>query len=140
MSNSEISIDKLIKVRHKEYNLIKDTYCPLLNETVYFNNKGFYHATHDGRGKIRGELDARMRLNLLPYIATVIKRSNQFGSPNRIIPKDDSNSKTEYELIFYELCYSLNPRKTISVILRKQGNGQLHYFSVKYTRKQNRLR
>ncbi len=140
MTDGGTPINKLIEMRHKEYNLIKDTYCPLLNEIVYFNNKGFYHATHDGRGKIRGELDARMRLHLLPYIATVIKKSNQFGSPARIIPNNSPNSKTGHELIFYELRHSLNTHKTISVILRKQGNGQLHYFSVKYARKQNRLR
>lgn len=140
MANGSISIDKLIKMRRKEYDLIKDTYCPFLNEVVHFNNKGFYHATHDGRGKIRGEPDARMRLHLLPCITTVIKKSTQFGNPARIIPKNDSNNKINCELIFYELCYKFNQHKTVSVILRKQGNGNLHYFSVRYTKKQNRPR
>ena len=58
-------LHKLIETRRQGYDSTKNVHCPFLKETVYFNSKGFFHITHDGRDRIRSELDARMRLNLL---------------------------------------------------------------------------
>lgn len=101
MKGNDMSLAELISLRRKAYETTKNIYCPLLKEVVYFNNQGFHHATHDGRGKLRIQADARMRLNLLPDINSVIATST----------------------------------KEVSVILRRVGNGRLHYFSVRYTKK-----
>jgi hypothetical protein len=133
-----VSLDKLIEIRRTKYDVTKNIYCPLLKEAVYFNNKGFRHVTHDGRGHIRTESDARMRLNLLPCINTVISRSTRFGSPPRVKPKSHPKNSTGKEVVEYELCCKFNQHKEVSVILRRIGNGRLHYYSVRYTKKQNR--
>lgn len=134
----DLPLHELIELRRKKYDATKNIYCPFLKEVVYFNNKGFYHATHDGRGKIRNPADARMRLNLLPNINTVIANSNHFGSPPRVTAKGHPNNKLGKEIVEYELAYRFNAHKEVSVIIRRIGNGRLHYFSVRYTKKQNR--
>lgn len=134
----DISLEELIKNIRQRYETTKNIYCPSLKEIVYFNNKGFRHATHDGRGHVRTEADARMRLYLLTCVNTVISRSSRFGKPPKILPKTDPENKTGKEIVFYELCHRFNQYKEVSVILRRVGNGRLHYFSVKYTRKQKR--
>ena len=135
----DLPLRKLLEIRRKSYDVVKNIYCPLLKEVVYFNNKGFYHATHDGRGKLRNPLDARMRLNLLPCINDVITRSSYYGSPPRVRAKGDPENRTGKELVEYELSYKFNQYKEVSVILRRIGNGRLHYYSVRYTsKKQNR--
>lgn len=139
MSNDDMPLGELIKLRRAKYELTKNIYCSFMKEVVYFNKDGFYHATHDGRGHIRGKLDSRMRLNLLPDINHVIENSHTFGDPPRVIPKNDIDNKTGKEIVFYKLEYKFNSRKTVAVILRRIGNGRLHYFSVMYV-KQNRPR
>lgn len=112
-----------------------------MGEVIHFNKIGFYHTTHDGRGKIRGEASSRMRLHLLPWIYRVIKKSRHYGEPPRVISKADPDNSTGQEVIFYEICYKFNGfdgKKIVSVILRRVGKGNLHYYSVRYTKKQNR--
>ena len=136
--NTDISLRDLIKIRKETYISTPNIYCPFLKEIVYFNNVGFFHATHDGRGTIRLEQDARMRLNLLVYINDVISLSTGFGSSPRVRSKGNPENRYGKEVIEYELTYQFNSRKQISVILRRVGNGRLHYYSVRYTKKQIR--
>lgn len=137
---AEIPLNELIKKRRKAYETTKNIYCPYLKEVVYFNNKGFFHATHNGKGKIRNESDSRMRLNLLTSVNTVISRSTHFGSPPRVKPKGHPENKTGKEVIEYELAYRFSKNKEVSVILRRIGNGRLHYCSVRYTNKKTGLK
>lgn len=137
-------IEKLIEKRRKKYDTTKNIYYPFLKGIVYFNNKGFRHATHDGRNRIRNKADAEMRLNLLLHINTVIQKATKYNRPPMLVPKNSQNNKAGKELTYYELYCALgrakNKRKVgIIVVLRKIGNGRLHYYSVRYaTNKQNR--
>ncbi len=129
----------LIKLRREKYNTAPNIYCPLLKEIVYFNNQGFHHATHDGRGHLRKETDARMRLNLLPDINDVIKHSNKLAKPPGVMTKSDPRNNSGKELVFYELWHKFSRNKEVIVVIRKIGNGRLHYYSVRYaSKKQNR--
>lgn len=121
--SDDTPIRVLIKLRKEKYSNTNSVYCPLLKEAVYFNNTGFFHATHDGRGKIREGPDARMRLNLLPYISDVIATSNRFGEPPRVRSKGHPENKTGKEIVEYELEHTFNKRKTVAVIVRRVGNG-----------------
>jgi hypothetical protein len=137
----DISLKELSKLRRERYNRTKFMECPFLHEVVHFNKIGFFHTTHDGREKIRGEADARMRLHLLPWIYRVVKKSRHYGEPPRVVSKADPNNSTGEEVVFYEICYrfkGFDGKKVVSVILRRVGNGNLHYYSVRYTKKQNR--
>ena len=141
MLDDDIPIRELMKIRRERYNRTKTMECPFMGEVIHFNKIGFYHATHDGRGKLRGESNSRMRLHLLPWIYRVIKKSRHYGEPPRVISKADPENNTGQEVVFYEICYKFNGsdgKKIVSVILRRVGKGDLHYYSVRYTKKQNR--
>ena len=134
VDTNKLTIKELIEFRRLQYEKWEPILCPQLkNELVYFNKEGFYHLTHNGRGKIRNQADQRMRLNLLPNIPTVIKKSRSFGSSIRIIPA--SNNKFHKEITYYELYYRFTSIKAVSVIIRKIGNGNLHFYSVRFNKK-----
>ena len=126
-----MSIKELIDLKRIKYSRIGTVYSSFMEEDVFFNNKGFFHTTHDGRGRIRSESDQRMRLNLLSYIESVVRNSKSFSAPPRVIPKNDPNNREKKEIVFYELSHRFK-HKTILVVLRRIGNGQLHYYSVRY--------
>lgn len=133
---SKLTIPQLIQLRKLEYKRFEPVKCPFLgNELVYFNKDGFYHLTHDGRDRIRNAANSRMRLNLLPYVRIIIKKARFYGSPVRVIPADDRNNKFGKQITYYELAYRLVGNKVISVVLRRIGRGQLHYYSVRYYNK-----
>lgn len=144
MGNNEKSLRDLIAERRQRYDSTKNTYCPFLKEVVYFNNKGFFHATHDGRDHIRSEADARMRLNLLLYVTYIIENAKSFSRPPQLVPKNAADNKTGKELVHYELICRVGKnrqrKKDVIVVLRRIGNGRLHYYSVRYAKKQNRPR
>lgn len=131
-------LSELIAKQRKKYELTKNIYCPFMKEVVYFNNKGFFHATHNGRGRIRNEADARMRLYLISDVNNVIKYARKYGNPPRLVPKNDPENKQGKEITYYELTHRFSAKKEVSVILRRIGRGRLHYYSVMFTRKQNR--
>ena len=134
INTQNMSIRHLVELRKIEYKRLKPIKCPLLdNEEVHFNKEGFRHLTHDGRGKMRGQADQRMRLNLLPSVIQTIKSPDFIGSPNRIIEAD--SNKLGKPIAYYEITREFNPKKTVSVILRRKGNGLLQYYSVRYYKK-----
>ncbi len=138
------ALEELIKNRRQLYNATKNIYCRFLKEVVYFNNQGFFHLTHDGRDKLRSKADTKMRLNLLPHVYTVIKNATRFNRQPMLVPKNSDENKTGKEIAFYELYHLMgrnkNKRKVgIIVVLRKIGNGRLHFYSIRYaSNKQNR--
>lgn len=131
----EQPLHDLIDECRDKYDLTKNIYCPFMKEIVYFNNQGFHHATHDGRGHIRNEADARMRLHLLSCVNDVIERASHFVKPPELVPKIDPNNKTNKEIQYYELEYRFSATKQVIVVLRKIGNGRLHYYSIRYAKK-----
>lgn len=128
---NKLSITDLVALRKLEYRRLQPTKCPLLNnELVFFNKNGFFHLTHDGRRRIRNPADQRMRLNLLPQVCKVIKDATAFGSPIRVIPAQDN--KFGKAITYYEIIYRTSPKRCIAVVIRRIGNGQLHYYSIRY--------
>lgn len=140
-SRSENELDALISLRKRQYEKVKNTHCPLLGEAVYFNNKGFYHALRDGRNKYRTLADASMRLNLLPYAQHIIETAKKFNRPPQLTPALDAGNVLGKEVVHYELVQSVKmkgQKREIVAVLRRIGRGRLHYYSVRYKKKQNR--
>lgn len=133
---NKLSIRDLVALRKLEYRRLRAVRCPLLkDEEVHFNKDGFFHLTHDGRNRIRNPADQRMRLNLLPQVRKVIKEATAFGSPIRTIPAQDN--KFGKDIMYYEIIYRTSPKRCIAVVLRRIGNGQLHYYSIRYYKRHN---
>ncbi|MBR3323575.1 hypothetical protein IKG16_01680 [Candidatus Saccharibacteria bacterium] len=134
IDTSKLAIKALIELRKIDYQKWQPISCPLLDgDLVYFNKDGFYHLTHNGRGKIRNQSDQRMRLNLLPNAPVVIKRARGFGAMPRTIPA--AENKYGKDILFYELVYQFNTKKAVTVVIRKIGNGQLHFYSVRFCKR-----
>src|SRR5437870_5191291 len=67
------SFNELMQERRAWYKTVKQVLCPVLNETVVFNSKGFYHLRYDGQGRARSTKEQKYRIGLLPLAIPVIK-------------------------------------------------------------------
>lgn len=128
MDNSDFF--KLLRKRKESYNTTKNIYCPFLKEVVYFNNKGFFHATHKSNKTFRRRSDSIRRLNLLPLIYDCIKSCSDFENEPRVTPKNNPKNRTGQEFIEYELQHRVNKHFKVVVVLKRIGNGRLYYWSV----------
>ncbi|MCX6718839.1 MAG: hypothetical protein NTZ38_00445 [Candidatus Taylorbacteria bacterium] len=66
---------KFLEEKRKWYKAIGKVHCPILNEDVIFNSKGFYHLRYDTHGKERTKNEQRYKLNLLPLVIPVIQNA-----------------------------------------------------------------
>ena len=64
---------EFLKEKRAFYKTLKNIHCPILNETVVFNSKGFYHLRYDNHGKERLVKEQKYKLGLLPLVQPVIK-------------------------------------------------------------------
>jgi hypothetical protein len=107
------------------YLTIKPVVCPMINnELVSFNEKGFRHLIYKGRFR-RSKKDQMRRFRLLPLVTKVLE--DKFA---KVIYRNEITAE------FWGL-QSIIDKKVITVIVRKIGNGQKHFFSITdlYTKK-----
>jgi len=121
---------KLLKRRKDVYSATKNTYCPFLKEVIYFNNKGFYHATHNSDKSFRTRSDSVRRLNLLPHIYECIRYCSDFENQPRVTPKNHTNNRYGQEIVEYELQRRVNKDFKVVIVLKRIGKGRLYYWSV----------
>lgn len=140
MAKQTIDFRQLIEQRRKWYTSVHEVHCRFLNEKVTFNSHGFKHTLRDGRNHYRTEADARMRLNLLPWAPVVIR--NAAYMPNTELREAKSpRNRLNKPVTFFELQGTVNYKVgkrarylEITVILRRIGDGTLHYYSIRYTK------
>lgn len=98
---------------------------------MLFSADGFYHATHNGRGMSRNEVDQRLRLNLLPFVPELVANATKYEKETTRAQSINGKTKVVY---YYRLCSEIRVNGTryeIAVILRRIGNGgKLRYYSV----------
>lgn len=122
------SFAEFLKEKHAFYKKIKTIYCPLLNETVVFNSKGFYHLRYDSHGKERLIKEQRYKMGLLPLVIPVIKNA---VSVHEYKKQEYSKPLGKYFEIWElrMLVGEKNPAM-LSVVLRRIGNGRVTFLSV----------
>lgn len=125
--------EKLMKERRAFYNTIKKCHCPLLNEDVLFNSRGFYHFKWDGQGHARSKKEQMYRVGLIPLIIPVIKNATKVHDYREYYSENAERYVETWTL--REVVGKGNT--TVTVILRKAGNGQIAFYSVwkKYEKK-----
>lgn len=140
--NKDDDFDKLVATRRKWYYSVNEVHCRYLNEKVVFNNHGFKHILRDGRGHYRTKADAKMRLNLLTWAPVVIKTAI-FMPSSEFRDADDKRNHLGKPVTFFEIQGTIShpvgksKKKRyleITVILRRIGDGNLHYYSIRYTK------
>lgn len=109
---------KLLTKKLFWYKNIKEIYCPYLKTNIIFNSQGIHHLKYNGRGKLRSLNDRIRRLHLINYSLNIIK-----------------NAKSVFEYrninnIQYWSFREFKNNKTITILIRKVGNGKHIFYSV----------
>ena len=125
------------KEQRELYDSIGIVYCKHLDVDVIFNAKGFHHLFYNGTGRARSSKEVNYRLKLIPLIIPVIKNAKEFSKRKRngrySRGKDVGIKDVEYWSL--EELVGKSGNVPIRVILRKVGNGAIHFWSVMRLRK-----
>jgi hypothetical protein len=93
--------EKILKKYRHDYNSWKPIYSEILKETIYFNSKGFYNF-----------------ININSYT-------------RRIAPIGGSKNKVLKNIEYWSIIAVVGKNKSkIKVILRRIGDGKIHFWSV----------
>jgi hypothetical protein len=116
------------------YKQIGAVACPALDEDVHFTSEGFNHLQYK-KGGLRVEAEQRIKMKLLPMAKDIIGRTTTVQEYRRGIvrvgkPGTDGLSKTSpaHYWGFSHVFFDKNTR--VRAIVRRVGNGQLHFWSV----------
>ena len=107
----------LVEEKRSWYKGIGKVFCPALNEEAVFNAKGFYHLQRNGSGELRTRKQQILRMNLLRHVPETIRDS---GIVDYQIRKG---------IHYWELGKVIGDNQ-ITVILRRVGQGEVHFYSV----------
>lgn len=98
--------------------------CPALNKEVIFNQKGYRHILYKKGRHLRDKESQIMRLKLFPYAIQLIKLTTTIQE--HFIELDNITQKeTEY----WGFIAILDAHK-VKVIVKRQGNGIPHFWSI----------
>ena len=113
--------------------------CPALNnKLIIFNSNGFNHLRYHVNGIPRPIREQISKMNLLPLVISVIKMANSvedYRVRRSPIGSKRSNGVDNYKDIeYWSIVSSVGKRQIkVGVIIRKIGNGKLHFWSVMRT-------
>ena len=118
---------EFLKKHRAWYKTIRCVYCPILNENIIFNAKGFYHLRYDNHGKIRNVKEQRYKIGLLPLVIPAIQNANKIHEYKKGIYSKPMGKFFE----IWELKEIVGRQDTIiSVVLRRIGTGNITFLSV----------
>jgi hypothetical protein len=128
-----MNYEKIKEEAKISYLQIGQVWCPALESFISFNDSGFHHLIWKNR-KHRSKGDQNRRFLLLPYapnILTSTKIDITYQERDIIAPR---NRYGEVEAAAFRAAYwafvEKLPDKTITVIVRKVGNGEKHFYSI----------
>lgn len=127
MKKSEKEVDEKVKPLDKEefkktYNSIETINSPSLKEDVTFNAKGLNHIYYAGNRSERTSGDIAIRQHIFSKAVKLVKTSNII-SGRHIVYRLNKNI-TYYEMI------GLIENRRIKVVLRRMGEGKVHFWSI----------
>ncbi len=108
-----------IQEKSKEYKKLKPCFCPAIGEEIHFTADGLHHLKYKKR-RPRKHKDVHYRMTLIEYIPYVLEKAT-------VATKELDKGKPRNVLWSLEATVD---GKIIKVILRQQGNGKIHFFSV----------
>lgn len=112
----------------------KSVRSPALEERVSLTAEGFNHIIFTGARRQRERASQMMRFSLLPRALRLIARSTTFQEYEETVKEVDVNVRKrrvrEARPVRYWGIIAIFEGRKIKVILRKIGNGQLHFWSV----------
>jgi len=115
------------------YNSIKKIYCPILEEYVVFNAKGFHHLLYKPDGTARDIVEKIYKLTLFPLAIPVIKNSIGITEERNIEIRENRKKNAKIKKgKTYALVAMVGRKKPIAirVIILKVGNGNFIFWSI----------
>jgi hypothetical protein len=124
--------EKILKKYRHDYNSWKPIYSEILKETIYFNSKGFNHLRFKINNTARSNKESTYKLRLLPLVRPVIYNFININSyTRRIAPIGGSKNKVLKNIEYWSIIAVVGKNKSkIKVILRRIGDGKIHFWSV----------
>ncbi|MBI1961503.1 MAG: hypothetical protein HYS45_02275 [Parcubacteria group bacterium] len=118
--------ERMVTEKRGWYKAVRQVHCPLLSEDIHFTSKGFRHLLYDGLGHARSKKERMYRLGLLPLLIPVIKNANEV-----IEYKSEFSKKLGKKTEIWELGHVVGKQNTkVTVILRRIGTGNIHFYSI----------
>ena len=120
------------------YKSIVSVHCPYFNKKVTFNSDGFHHLRYKVAGSERPKLAQMHKFSLIPGAVEIIKASGtlqqyrkQWGITGR---KKNVNGSQEMKEMEYYAFEGIMGTGTLAIrikaVVRRVGNGDLHFWSV----------
>lgn len=126
--------DKLRDDAQALYAETKPVLSPALGERVAFTADGFNHIIFKRPRHEREQASQMMRFKLLPQAIRLIAHANTFQEFEETLKEFEVKMKKRRELrskpVRYWGIIAIFEGRKIKVILRKIGNGQLHFWSI----------
>lgn len=116
------------------YLSVKQVLCPALNnEVIVFTMTGFNHLIRKGR-ILRSHADRMRRFKLLKYIKPITENAVKI-SEHRIEFRDEvimryGKKIKNRQIVEFWAIQKTHDEKNITILIRRIGNGQKHFFSV----------
>lgn len=118
---------ELLNEKRVWYKAVRKSYCPILNEDIIFNAKGFHHLLFDGLGHPRSHKERMYKLGLLPLAIPVLKTATSIYEYTPPQFSKSLNKNVEYWI----LKEVVGKQKTVvTVVLRRIGTGQITFYSI----------
>jgi hypothetical protein len=124
-------MEDFIKQQKRLYKALQPCFCLALQTTVHFNSEGFRHLLYS-RNRPRNHREKIYRLALINHLTEVITRA-----PNATQKTHSSPSCIIWVLDWMEVEDQNKKKIKVKVILRKVGNGNVHFLSVMRKKKPN---
>ena len=126
--------DKLRDDAQALFATTKPVISPALNEQVFFTAEGFNHIIFKGNRRMREYPSQVMRFKLLPRAIRLIGHANVFQEFEETVKQFQVKSRkkrvTKSKPVRYWGIIAIFEGRKIKVILRRIGEGQLHFWSI----------
>lgn len=111
------------------YGAIGKVYCPILEENVTFNAKGFHHFRYKPGGTARNLKDVIQRLTLFPLVVPAIKNAVAIDDEREITITQKGKKKKVKTYAIVAIVGRKNP-VAVRVIILRVGDGKHIFWSV----------
>lgn len=115
---------EFIEKQKQLYKNLQPCYCPAIQDTVCFNADGFKHLVYD-RHRPRSHREKMYRVALVNYIHEVITKAQKARKETFAMPPC-----CLWVLDWIEVEDRQKRKQKIKMVLRKQGNGKIYFWSI----------
>ncbi len=119
-----MSTSSFIEKQKKLYRTLKPCFCPAIQATVYFNSDGLNHLLYD-KHRPRNHNQKHNRVAFIDHIVEAVAKSQRAIQESFAVPPCQL-----WILEWVEVTNNQGCRYKIKIVLRKKGDGNIHFWSV----------